>query len=163
MAGNTSAKLIKSGYSSLTGEVPLDVAASFSVSGSAAQGTSVPATIIPDPTQPAVTQSYVQVPPDEYWLVYGVYSPVQTPALDGYVQFVVNNKAQNITFGPLSQTYRNIFGYKSLSSTILAQPNSQIAPKLITAAANTLTTAVSVSVNIEIKRLPQNYTGKIVA
>lgn len=161
-AGSTGVRQIKSAYSSLNGEVPLDIAATFTVPASAAAGTPVLATITPDPTQPANTYSYIRVPPDEFWLIYGVYSPVQTPALDGYVQFVVNQKPQNITFGPLSQTYRNLFGFKSLSSTILAAPNSEVSPKFITAAVNG-SAASSVLANIEIKRLPQGYTGKVSA
>lgn len=152
---------VRSSYSSLTGEVPLNIKATAAIGASAASGSSIYLKFVPDPTQPTVTSTALNVPPDEAWVVYDVYSPVQTPAVDGYVTFTVNRKPQNITFGPLSATYKNIFGYIEVSSAISANPNSQVQANFITDAANG-TTATTVTINTRIKRVPVNYTGKLV-
>ena len=153
---------VRSSYSSLTGEVPLNISATVSLAGSAPAGSQVYLLFTPDPTQPLATSTALSVPPDEAWVVFDVYSPIQTPAVDGYISFTVNRKPQMITFGPMSATYKNIFGYAELSSAISANPNSQIQAQYITSVANSVTTSVSVSVNIRIKRLPTGYTGKLV-
>lgn len=154
-------RTVRSNYSTLTGEVPLNIKSSVSIAASAASGTSGYLKFVPDPTQPTVTSTALQVPPDEAWVVFDVYSPVQTPAVDGYITFTVNRKPQNITFGPLSATYKNVFGYLEVSSAISANPNSQIQAQFITDAANG-TTATTVTINVRIKRVPVNYTGKLV-
>ena len=154
-------RTVKSSYSTLSGEVPLNIKASVAIAASLASGSSVYLKFTPDPTQPSVTSTALQVPPDEAWVVYDVYSPVQTPAVDGYVSFTVNRKPQNITFGPLSATYKNIFGFIEVSSAISANPNSQVQANFITDAANG-TTTTTVNINVRIKRVPINYTGKLV-
>ena len=75
--------------------------------------------------------------------------------------FRVNSKDQNITFGPLSATYKNIFGYAELSASIMADPNSTVAARFINSVANG-TAAVTDNIHVRIKRVPVGYTGKIV-
>lgn len=158
--GSQGNRQVKSLYTTLQGEVPLDIDATFAVAANALVGSQTRASFITDPTQPNDTSNSLQVPPDEYWLIFDVYSPVQTPALDGYVLFRVNKKDQNITFGPLSATYKNIFGYQQLQSTLLANPNSDISASLVNTAANG-TTVTDVSVHVRVKRIPVGYTGKL--
>ena len=160
MALGTTSRTVKKMYSNLQGEVPLDIDATVTVAASTAQGTSTYMSFITDPTQPSVTSTSLTVPPDEYWLVYDVYTPVQTPNIDGYVTFRVNSKDQNITFGPLSATYKNIFGYAELSASIMADPNSTVAARFINSVANG-TAAVTDNIHVRIKRVPVGYTGKI--
>ena len=152
---------VRSNYSQLTGEVPLNIKSTASIGASLGAGSSVYLKFVPDPTQPTVTSTALQVPPDEAWVVFDVYSPAQTPAIDGYITFTINRKPQNITFGPLSATYKNVFGYLEVSSAISANPNSQIQAQFVTDTSNG-TVATTVSVNVRIKRIPSGYTGKLV-
>lgn len=161
MAGiSQSKRQVQTMYTRLAGEVPLDISATFPVAASALAGTQTRASFLTDPTQPGDTSPNLDVPPDEFWLIFDVYSPVQTPALDGYVLFRVNKKDQNITFGPLSATYKNIFGYQQLQSTLLADPNSTISAFLVNSAANG-TEVTNVNVNVRIKRIPVGYNGPL--
>jgi hypothetical protein len=156
-----SSRTVKSNYSQLSGEVPLNIKGTASIAASLASGSQVYLKFVPDPTQPSVSTTALQVPPDEAWVVFDVYSPVQTPAVDGYITFNVNRKPQNITFGPLSATYKNVFGFLEVSSAISANPNSQIQSLFVTDTANG-TIATTVTVNMRIKRVPSGYTGKLV-
>jgi hypothetical protein len=154
-------RIVKSAYSSLNAEVPLNIKAVAKVAGSAVAGSETYLTFTPDPTQPTDTTTALKVPPDEAWIIFDVYTPVQTPAIDGYVAFRVNKKDQNITFGPLSATYKNTYGYLELQSAISADPNSEVQSKYVIDVANGATTATTVSVNIRIKRVPKGYTGQL--
>ena len=154
-------RTVKSNYINLVGEVPLNIRASVAIAASLPAGQSVYMKFTPDPTQPSVTSTSLRVPPDEGWIIYDVYSPVAVPAVDGDITFRVNKKNQEITFGPLSGTYKNVFGFIELSAAISANPNSSVEALFVTAAANG-TTATTVLVNMRIKRVPQGYTGKLV-
>ena len=154
-------RTVKSNYINLVGEVPLNIRASVAIPASLPAGQSVYMKFTPDPTQPTVTSTSLRVPPDEGWIIYDVYSPVAVPAVDGDITFRVNKKNQEITFGPLSGTYKNVFGFIELSAAISANPNSSVEALFVTAAANGAS-ATTVLVNMRIKRVPQGYTGKLV-
>jgi hypothetical protein len=154
-------KISSSNFSELKVPVPLDIIATFTIPASAAAGTVVIGQFVPDPTQPTTTESSVQAPPDESYRLDTVYSTIQTPAVDGYVKVFLNNKDMNILFGPLSQTYTNIFGFKVTKARAIAQPNGELQLRYVTAAANTLTSAVTVTVNTSILRVPINYKGPL--
>jgi hypothetical protein len=161
LLSNLKNRSVQPQYTSLTGEVPLDIAASVTIPGSATQGTLVYAASITDPQQPGVTTVDILVPPDESWILFDVYSPVATPAVDGYVGLRVNRKDQNITFGPLSASYKNIFGFLEISSAISVPPNGLVTPYFVSAAANSATTSVTVSFNLRFKRIPAGYRGPL--
>jgi len=150
-------------YASLTNPIPLDITMNFSVPGSAPAGTIVIGSFVPDPTQASVTSTVISAPPDETWIVSDIYSPVQTPAVDGVLQFKLNKKAQNINFGPLSLTYKNVYNVLSLNKSgyIVIPPSGLLEVDLVTAVANSSTTAVTVSANVRITRVPANYKGPV--
>lgn len=153
-------KTIASNYSALVSPVPLDIQATATFIPSQAQGVGSLLSFVSDPTQPSVTSSSIQVPSDEYWVVYSVYSPISTPAVDGVVTFSVNRKPQNITFGPLSLTYRNVFGYLDFTSSLMIPPNGLLGGSMIPSVANGTLTATD-TVNIRILRVPQGYEGAL--
>ena len=150
-------------YAVQTKPIPFMLTGSATIAGSAPAGTAVFASLIGDPSQPSVAVTTLSAPPDETWLISDIYSPVQSPAIDGVFQFKVNLKDQNMVFGPLSQTYRNVFGYISLKDVgpITIPPNGTAQIKFITSTANSSTTAVTVSFNVNITRIPAGYSGNI--
>ncbi len=150
-------------YATLNGPVPLDIVMSFNVPGSAPAGTIVIGSFVPDPTQANVTSTTIQAPPDETWIVFDIYSPVQTPAVDGVLQFKLNRKSQNINFGPLSLTYKNVYNALSLKNSgyIVIPPSGFLEIDFVTLQANSSTSAVTVSANVRIMRVPKDYKGPI--
>jgi hypothetical protein len=153
-------KTVSSSYSTLTTPVPLDIQASATFIPSQPQGQGSLLNFVSDPTQPSVVTTSLQVPSDEYWVIYSVYSPIQTPAVDGVITFSINRKPQNITFGPLSLTYRNVFGYIDFTSSLMIPPNGLLSGYLVPAVANGTTTATD-TVNIRVLRVPQGYQGQL--
>ena len=78
----------------------IDVKASL---GTVAAGTSTAIKFVPDPTQPSITESYLQPPVSEGYIVYKVYAE-SALSTDGYVRSKINGVDQSTYFGPINQT-----------------------------------------------------------
>ncbi len=87
----------------LTAPAGADIDVSVTLAASAAAGTSTAINFIPDPTQPTITDSYLQPPVSEGYIVYKVYAP-SSLATDGYVRAKINGVDQATYFGPINQT-----------------------------------------------------------
>jgi hypothetical protein len=150
-------------YTKLVSPILNTPTVAFTISGSAPAGTIVLGQWVPDPTQPSYQVDHLTAPPDETLIVTNMYTIVQSPAVDGFLRFKLNDKDQGINFGPLSQTYPNLFNSLKLknSSIITINPNGVLKTYYVTSAANSSTTSVTVTVNVEIRRIPIDYKGPI--
>ena len=135
--------------------------ASVSIPASAAAGYVAGATITTDMSS-GTQYTTVPLPSDQYLLIYDVFVTA-TPAVDGFVQFKVNNISQGQRFGPLSQTQRT-YGSGRLSmrnNPLVINPSGLLSIAFITAAANG-SSAVTQSFNINVMFIPRGYKGPVV-
>ena len=76
------------------------------------------------------------------------------------VRFKVNGTEQQIQFGPMSQTLKSFNQPVSLKNAVLAESNDTLQPQYILNAANG-TTAETINLIMQIKRVPNSYKGPI--
>ena len=150
-------------YVKFQNPVNLDLGVSVTIPASAANGSTNLFTIAIDPTIPSNTATDLKVYAGEYWYIYNVYSPVALTAYggtDGVVKFKIDGTEQQVQFGPMSQTVKSYNQAVSLKNAILATSNKSVQPQYILNAANG-TTAVTINLIMQIKRVPNGYTGPI--
>ena len=150
-------------YVKFQNPVNLDLAVQVTIPASAANGSTNLFTIALDPTIPSNTSTDLRVYAGEYWYIYNVYSPVALTAFggtDGVVKFKVDGTEQQIQFGPMSQTSKTFNQAISLKNAVLATSNKSVQPQYILNAANG-TTAETINLIMQIKRVPNGYSGPI--
>ena len=112
--------------------------ASVSIPASVAAGYTAAATITTD-VSTGTEYTTVPLPSDQYLLVYDVFVTA-APAVDGFVQFKVNNISQGQSFGPISQTQRT-YGSGRLTmrnNPLVINPSGLLSIAYITAAAKNI-------------------------
>jgi len=135
--------------------------ASVTIPASVAAGYVAGATITTDLSS-GTQYTTVPLPSDQYLLVYDVFVTA-APAVDGFVQFKVNNIAQGQSFGPLSQTQRT-YGSGRLTmrnNPLVISPSGLLSVAYITAAANGSSQATQ-TFNINVMFIPRGYKGPVV-
>lgn len=149
-------------YTQLVSPTPYSIIGIASNNGKAlGAGSTVPLNFITDPTLPNQTTDTLRVPPSEKWLFYSVYTP-SAPVGDGFVTIKINGIAQNVQWGPLSQTVPTQYHVIPQNAKILAEPNDIVQMYLVLTNNGFNTTAVvSDTIYVNIMRIPKNYKGVV--
>lgn len=159
--GKYSAASSFSGATRSPGIVPLDLIVDVTVAANTPLNSAIAGTIINDPTNGFVSEQKAVAPPDETWLLDSVYASSSTAlaALDGFVTFLVNGKATNAQFGPLSDTFPSIQNPIGNASGISVEPNGSLQIFLLPDLS--LTTTTTVTFHARFKRIPKGYKGVV--
>lgn len=125
---------------------------SFSFPANTPAGTTVLGSITTDPQLPATTT--ITVPSNEVWHITDIYLEADADlGVDGYIDFKINDLAQNLRFGPLSLTKKTLFKPVTLRQAIVLDKLSKVN---ITMQNRTAVgaSAVTTKVTIEVVRIP---------
>lgn len=134
-----------------------DIAAEVTIPTSTAKGTSTAITFTPDPTQTSITESYLQPPVSEGYIVYSVYATAtQTP--DGYIRSKINGVDQSTYFGPINQTIPTNYHVPQFKHKLITLgPLDKLTMFYVNSAAVGGTTAGSVSLIVSYIRVPAGW------
>lgn len=124
----------------------------FDFPANAPAGTQVLGSITTDPQLPSTTT--ITVPSNEIWHITDIYLEADADlGVDGYIDFKVNDLAQNLRFGPLSLTKKTLFKPVSLKQAIVLDRLSKI-NIVMQNRTSVGASAVSTTITIEVVRIP---------